>query len=84
MTPEQNRYFDELNLLFVQPGWLEFIKTFEDFKKALTSQAYSFKSMEDYFYAKGRMDCFNQILEFRSMIEESHKAALEAAETESE
>lgn len=80
MTPEQTQYFDQLALVFVQPGWAEFVKTFQDFKGALTAQAYSFKTMEEYFYAKGRMDCFDQVLGFQSMIEESHKAAQDAAD----
>lgn len=84
MTPEQQKYFDDLEWLFVQPGWRTFMETFEGFKTSLADQAYSHNTMEAYYFAKGRMNCFDQVLGFPDLVEQLKIAALAAQQEELE
>jgi hypothetical protein len=80
MSPENEAYFFDLSMLFVQPGWHQFKNDFVAFYDALKESALGLKTLEDFHFARGRADAFNQILTYERMILESKKAIDEAPE----
>lgn len=80
MPPEDEQYFLDLCLLFVQPGWHRFRAQFEEFHEALKDSALSLKTIEEFHFARGRADAFKQILAFEAFITDNKKAIDEAPE----
>ena len=54
----------------------------EGFERALKDTALSLKTVEDFWFAKGRADAFRQLLSYEDFILESKKAIDEAPEPE--
>lgn len=81
LTPEDEQYFFDLSMLFVQPGWHQFKKDFESFYDALKDSALSLKTVEEFHFARGRADAFQQIATYEAMITENKKA-LDAAQAD--
>lgn len=79
LTPEDEQYFFDLTMLFVQPGWRRFRQDFEAFHAALKDSALSLKTLEEFHFARGRADAFQQIATYEEMITETKKA-LDAAD----
>lgn len=80
LPPETEQYFIDLSLLFVQPGWRRLKEDFEGFKQALIEGALDVRTVDDFWFAKGRLDAFRQLLAYEDFITGSKKELDEAPE----
>lgn len=70
MTPEQSKYFDDMEWLFLQPGWKTFIDDLTANQEALRACVLNVENEKDLFRAQGRNDVFNQVIGFEDTIEQ--------------
>ena len=80
LDPATQQYFVDLLLLFTNPGWQQFKSDFQGFYDALKDSALSLKTPEEFWFAKGRADAFQQMLKYDEFITASKKAMDEAPE----
>jgi hypothetical protein len=84
VTPEQETYFTEMELLFMQPGWKKFIEDITNNQDALRSAVLGIETEREFFRAQGRNDAFTQVLTYQGLIQGMKKDIEEAEEQEAD
>jgi hypothetical protein len=78
LTPDQAQYFDDMNEMFMTPGWKTFIEDMQLRRDDLIKASLRFASHESFLIAKGRMQTFDTVLEFEQMADSLKKSIEEA------
>lgn len=78
LTPEQVTYFNDMEQLFMSPGWKTFVEDMQLRRNDLLQAALRFSSHESFLVAKGRMQTFDTVTEFEKTIDGLKAAILDA------
>lgn len=82
LTQEENDFFDEMDHLFMSPGWKHFIEDIRNNRAALNESWSSIPNTDTLLRAQGRIEAYDQILGYEDLTTEYRKQKEEAPEPE--
>lgn len=78
MSPEDQKMYEDYFDMFTHPAWTNFEDDVEEVMREVSNLA-GIQSAEDFWKAKGKLETFNMILNFKHMLEMAYEQANEEA-----
>lgn len=75
MTPEDQLWFEQLDAMFMTPGWKNVVTYFQEQKDNLQEGIFNYSQEKSFFIAKGRAQILDQIVKFEEFCDTLKEAA---------